>query len=518
MGSPRAHMSSIAQSAPLPVLKAPANFPTKQQHNSEPLPTSHLRSCHRKDSVWVANSTSHSLFFAPVVSDKSDGSTEGLQSSHVIINLVKCAVGAGSFSLPFAFVQTGIVFGAISLVVFGAVAAYTMGLVADAEKQAVHLRGALLADDVEKSPDQQQQQRRMTYPEMMGTLFPGATICGQNLLQILVTTMIVLTSLGVSIAYCLFIVTTFSKAPFSLGVDAIVLMLIVPVAALAQLRSFKYLAFTSVLGDVAVTVGIIGNVIIGLADGRSCKWPSTDLVASVNSDFGDVSKGLATISFLFLVHMMTLPMAQSLDKDLEEPQGFKTVAWVSYAFIGGLNLVFTVLAVCIFAEDGGILNPLTDNLGSGGAAATIKVLLSVDLLFTIPMIMAVGREIVESSVLRKLTTDEVDETDPASSPTFREELIRTVTRLLYAALVMALTDGAVHSSGINTAFGDVLNLVGGLANTTLGLILPPLAYHRAQNSGWSLERGAGVLISLVGLALLGSSTYFTLDQMATGGR
>ena len=507
-------MSSIAQSAPLPVLKAPANFATKQQHNSEPLPTSHLRSCRRKDSVWVANSTSHSLFFAPVV---SDGSTEGLQTSHVIINLVKCAVGAGSFSLPFAFVQTGIIFGAISLVVFGAVAAYTMGLLADAEKQAVHLRGSLLAEDVEKSPDQQQQ--RMTYPEMMGTLFPGATFCGQNVLQILVTTMIVLTSLGVSIAYCLFIVTTFSKAPFSLGVDAIVLLLIVPVAALAQLRSFKYLAFTSVLGDVAVTVGIVGSVIIGLADGRSCKWPNTDLVASVNSDFGDVSKGLATISFLFLVHMMTLPMAQSLDKDLEEPQGFKTVAWVSYAFIGGLNLVFTVLAVCIFAEDdGGILNPLTDNLGSGGAAATIKVLLSVDLLFTIPMIMAVGREIVEGRVLHKLTTDEVDETDPGSSPMFREELIRTVTRLLYAALVLALTEGAVHSSGINTAFGDVLNLVGGLANTTLGLILPPLAYHRAQNSGWSLERGAGVLISLVGLALLGSSTYFTLDQMATGGR
>jgi amino acid permease len=436
----------------------------------------------------------------------------------VIINLIKCAVGAGSFSLPFAFVQTGIVFGAVSLVVFGIVAAYTMGLLADAEKTAIRLRGALL-NDVEKPSTQPQP--RMTYPEMMEALFPAASICGRNILSDLVAATIMLTSVGVSIAYCLFIVTTFSKEPFSISVDVIILLLCAPVAALAQLRSFKYLAFTSVLGDVAVTAGIVGSVIIGLCNDRSIKWPSTNLVKSVNSDFGDVAKGLATISFLFLVHMVTLPMAQSLNKDLEEPKSFKVVSWVSYAFIGGLNLIFTVIAVCIFAEDeGGIANPLTDNLGSGAAAAIIKVLLSIDLLFTIPMIMAVGREIAETSMLQKMNvTIQADQNasqeDESSS---KAELIRTVVRLLYAALVLALASGAVHSSGINTAFGDVLNLVGGLANTTLGLILPPIAYHRAQNAGWNVERVGGVLISLVGLTLLATSTYYTLDQMVSGGR
>ncbi len=75
--------------------------------------------------------------------------------------------------------------------------------------------------------------------------------------------------------------------------------------------------------------------------------------------------------------------AQSLDRDLEEPKRWHWVSRCSYTFIGcdlgqlctepvpgGLNLVFTLLAVCIFWDDaGGISNPVTDNLGDGAAPA-----------------------------------------------------------------------------------------------------------------------------------------------------
>eukprot|EP00658_Telonema_sp_P-2_P033628 TRINITY_DN24642_c0_g1_i5.p1 TRINITY_DN24642_c0_g1~~TRINITY_DN24642_c0_g1_i5.p1 ORF type:complete len:246 (-),score=83.64 TRINITY_DN24642_c0_g1_i5:345-1082(-) len=197
------------------------------------------------------------------------------------------------------------------------------------------------------------------------------------------------------------------------------------------------------------------------------------------------------------------PMTQSLKSDLERPKDWHFVAHVSYAFIGLLNLLFTVLAVCIFwDDDGGIASPVTNNLGDGAGPTTIKLLLCVDLLFTIPMIMAVGREVIENSFLSPTATDHLT------------ELKRTVVRIIYVLVVAGLGLGAIKSSGINNAFNDVLGLIGGLTNTMVGLILPPFALHRAIRSPLSNPaRIGGFVISAVGLALLGTSTYYTMHDI-----
>eukprot|EP00657_Telonema_sp_P-1_P006983 TRINITY_DN26522_c0_g1_i1.p1 TRINITY_DN26522_c0_g1~~TRINITY_DN26522_c0_g1_i1.p1 ORF type:complete len:340 (+),score=75.07 TRINITY_DN26522_c0_g1_i1:368-1387(+) len=301
------------------------------------------------------------------------------------------------------------------------IGAYTMTILADAEKIALDLRPMALMDEETAHDDSKSTQpARLTYPETVKVLFPNATIFGRNVLADLVTFMIILTSLLVSSVYIIFITGVFNKkTTFDYDSGAILLILAIPVGLLAQLRSFKYLAFTSVLGDIAVTTGIVGTIIVGLtADDvrlldntvghRTFSWPDTDVVKSFNDDFEDICTGLATISFLFLVHIMTLPMAQSLEKDLEQPKEWHKVAWVSYSFIGSINLLFTLIAVCIFWNDynadkhgnpTGMANRITDNLGDGVAARFISVLLCVDLLFTIPMIMSVGREIIENAIL-----------------------------------------------------------------------------------------------------------------------
>eukprot|EP00656_Telonema_subtile_P057620 TRINITY_DN9519_c0_g1_i3.p1 TRINITY_DN9519_c0_g1~~TRINITY_DN9519_c0_g1_i3.p1 ORF type:complete len:410 (-),score=89.55 TRINITY_DN9519_c0_g1_i3:176-1405(-) len=401
---------------------------------------------------------------------------------------------------------------------------YTMQMLADAEKVALVIARErederapqpLLCEEKGVSDNSNQAVVRMTYPEVMKTLFPEFSFrigrLGQrNAIADLVNFFIILTSVLVSNVYLLFIANVFSKDPFNVDPDYIILALVIPVGALAQLRSFKYLAFTSVLGDVAVTAGIVGTVVVGLHNGRTLSWPDTDAVKVVNSDFKDVADGVATISFLFLVHIMTLPMAQSLDRDLEEPKRWHWVSRCSYTFIGGLNLVFTLLAVCIFWDDaGGISNPVTDNLGDGAAPAVIKVLLCVDLLFTIPMILSVGREVIENAVVPP---------QPQGVPsTKNEEITRTIIRLGMTILVLGLAEGATKSSGVHQAFGDAISLVGGLTNTTVGLIVPPFAYHRAMKSErLNGSRIGGFVISLVGLALLGSSTFYTLKNIAQG--
>ena len=119
----------------------------------------------------------------------------GLTWPHVSINLVKCAVGAGSFSLPFAFQSTGIWVGSIALVLFGILAAYTMNLLASAEKIAV----SILVDEQERRGLVNPERRRMTYPEVASSLF------NSGIASVIVTLCTVLTSVGVCVAYVLFI-------------------------------------------------------------------------------------------------------------------------------------------------------------------------------------------------------------------------------------------------------------------------------------------------------------------------
>jgi hypothetical protein len=56
------------------------------------------------------------------------------------------------------------------------------------------------------------------------------------------------------------------------------------------------------------------------------------------------------------------------------------------------------------------------------------------------------------------------------------------------------------------SFGDVVSLIGGLSNSLMGLILPPLLHSPRRLS-------PAHLISLLGTALLVSSTFFTVKGM-----
>eukprot|EP00466_Bigelowiella_natans_P011865 jgi/Bigna1/79492/fgenesh1_pg.62_\ len=93
------------------------------------------------------------------------------------LNLVKCAVGAGSFTFPFAFTQTGIVCGIIGIILFAVMAAYTMKLLADAEKKFLMIRDYR---PIESPETGKPSRNRLTYPELMRTAYPTAEVFGYN--------------------------------------------------------------------------------------------------------------------------------------------------------------------------------------------------------------------------------------------------------------------------------------------------------------------------------------------------
>lgn len=141
------------------------------------------------------------------------------------------------------------------------------------------------------------------------------------------------------------------------------------------------------------------------------------------------------------------------------------------------------------------------NLSTGAVLQAVRVLLCLDLLFTIPMLLAAGREILEESLMK------------TRFGRFGEHT-RNVFRMLLLLIILGVTFGVV-SADSSQAFGNVVTLVGAVACFSCGFIMPPLMH--LANHGWLR---AGILsfvfhLSITALGLLGMVTgvYFTVSSM-----
>ena len=413
----------------------------------------------------------------------------------VTINLIKCAVGAGSFSLPAAWRIAGF-WAALGLTVaLGTLAASTACMLVACERRMSREAG-----------------RRLTYPELLLFTFPGKQ---GAIFHAIAVGGITFTSVGVCVAYVDFIVDVLT-ALLQYSQFEVMMLLFPCVLGLALMRSFRYLAFTSILGDVAVLAGLIGTVSFGVAQGASFTPPGSLPAVHV----AGLPQAAGNIAFLFLIHAVILPIAQSMrsgsppptpcatshghddavrtrsvgsvgihgDSGEEAPPvaSFATVAWSAYTVITLGNVAFGGICFALFADR--TAPNVLQNLQSGSSGVVaIQLLLCVDLLFTIPMVLAAGREICEGYTMS------------SQLGALHETITRTLTRLALVLLIFGVA-GAIPS------FGDVVALIGGLSNSLLGLILPPILHSPHRLSPVHL-------ISLLGLALLVSSTFFTLKGL-----
>jgi hypothetical protein len=176
-------------------------------------------------------------------------------------------------------------------------------------------------------------------------------------------------------------------------------------------------------------------------------------------------------------------------------------------FITVINLSFGIICVLVFRDQ--TAANIMDNLGTSVVVKVVRVLLCVDLLFTVPMVMAFGREILEKSLFDSRFGNKFD----ARSARIASTLLRAVL----VAVVIGIACGVMYSSGGPQAFGNLINLVGGGVNSLLGLILPPMFYLRTLylRNELTIPSTIGHLgIVVLGFSLLVSSTYFTLYSFA----
>jgi hypothetical protein len=130
---------------------------------------------------------------------------------------------------------------------------------------------------------------------------------------------------------------------------------------------------------------------------------------------------------------------------------------------------------------------------------TVRAVLCVDLLFTVPMILAIGRELLENSLMS------FEFAFVASYP----ELTRNMLRCTLVIIIISASY-VVYMNAEN-AFYNVVSLVGGLSGFSLGFIYPPAMYLKVF---WAKLRwpiiAFNFFVILLGSVLMVASTYYTI--------
>lgn len=154
----------------------------------------------------------------------------------------------------------------------------------------------------------------------------------------------------------------------------------------------------------------------------------------------------------------------------------------------------------LFAEE--TKDNIIANLNTGAVLQAVRVLLCIDLLFTIPMLLGAAREIIEESIMQGAWAKRHD------------TATRNTLRIVMLLVVLGGTFGIVRGDS-DGAFGNVVTLVGGICCFALGFIVPPLLH--LANHGWM---AAGIVsftlhiaLSVLGVVGLIGSTYFTIKGM-----
>jgi amino acid permease len=439
-----------------------------------------------------------------------DDDDEGLTPWQTSLNLVKATIGAGSMGVPYAFKLGGpLPFSFVVTLLMGALCAYTIVLLVKTERRLAggtrapkssaddQLSEKFISDDMESD---QRTNILLTYPEVGEAAFPELTInlCGfrVNLLAALLHVIVQVIVLGVCVAYIDFIASTLPVLwPHAFNALKSILVVLPFFLATAFLRSFRFLAVTSIIGDVAVIGTFIAVIAYGFADDNYGK-----LTLPTGKIDGDVMGFVNTVTFLFAVHANMLPIAQAMKRPEEE---FEPTLYKTFAFIVILNAVFALLCYSLFGDD--VASPVTHNLGClpGGidsdntctmkeetSAATnavvvgIQVLLCVDLLFTLPILLAAAREIIEEKLVSLL---------PRDSPSI--EYVRNVTRTFLVLLICLIAYEVPQ-------FADVLNILGGLFQSIIAFVVPPLVFNRVFRDELSMvQYTLNVLITLFGVGM-----------------
>jgi len=234
-----------------------------------------------------------------------------------------------------------------------------------------------------------------------------------------------------------------------------VLILAGPLTLFTWIRSFRYLSYTSIVGDIALVLAMVAVFVEGFQE-KSLGNPFTDYEPL---EYLSYPKFFGASAFLFCIHMLMVPIEQSMKR----PKHFQRTTITTFFFVTILNLTFATIAFMLYRDktEDIIINNLPDNI----FVSIARVALVFDLFFTFIVVIVPARDIIENSILK---------------PNRR---LNTVYRCIIRTLMVAVCVGIAVSI---KQFSDLVGLVSGLSLAFSAFILPPMLHLKLfwSSLGW----------------------------------
>lgn len=438
--------------------------------------------------VPSANTTYRRLFVAMASRAEDDeietmplvkyprSTSNGMSDFQAGVSLAKAIMGAGTFAMPWAFSQMGYVVGPLVLMMIMYLSVYSLGLLVTCA------RG------------------RTSYVDVARGIFGvrGAFLAYSASIS---------ASIGVCGSYLVFMASTLHTLLPHISQNSYLLLLAPPAILLSSVRNVQRFAFTSLLGDISVVLGMVVVVIYGISyHKRSEDDEDRGLVAA--GSFKSMPLGFGSIGYLFLVHFLSLPIESAMTR----PERFPAVALVTFSFCGLLSVAFGLIGYLTFGNKTQQIVLL--NVEGSFFITAVKLLLCCDLLFTYPVVMRPSIVIVGQSLMSSVEGFKSGRGNcqELGSMTYNEHL------LVCVLLGIAASAGAVFVP----AFGLLSGLVGGVSQTFLAFVLPPLMLvkQRQRDSGGSDLHGSLLELAVVNysfkeLGVVGLGAVLILWTMIT---
>ena len=242
-------------------------------------------------------------------------------------------------------------------------------------------------------------------------------------------------------------------------------------------------------------------------------------------------------AFLFCIHTVAIPVEQSMRLDEDEggegeadaqemrlsagggggqfedkdstaaPAAYASACDKSVVFVGVLNIIYAGVCMPLYRNwtDGlpgglrGVQGNIVDNLPLQNQLVTAcKLCLCVVMLFTFAIFIQPIAELCEVRYARNR--------GGRKAPMWVSGLIRAGLSLFCCALGLAVPD-----------FSLATGLVGGVSNTLVGVVLPPIFYLKLnQVNGRELDKNEGLInktVAFFGIVLMVVSTAVTVGEI-----
>jgi len=377
-------------------------------------------------------------------------------------SLAKAILGAGSFALPWAFSQLGYFIGPLGMTVLLVASIHSLQrLVASArhcQRRHDHNNTSFLTATTS-----------ISYVTVAQTAFGtiGARLAyGASCAA----------SLGVCGSYLLFVAATLqSLLPTLLPNTRVVIVAIVPVVViLSSVRNVQKFALVSVLGDVSVVLGMLVVLVYGILYRSSSLGQGCQAVGNLSA----MPLALGNIGYLFLVHFLALP----IESEMARPQHFDSVSRITFILCAFVSGGFGILGYLLFGEETQQIVLL--NVEGSLFVSAVKLLLCIDLILTYPVVMRPTIVIVEQSLVEHTARNKRDDPSERLDTTgenVSENMTTAIDNATHLCVCLGLGLVTAAASMFVPAFAILSGLVGGVAQTFLAFVMPPLMLMRLRS-------------------------------------